>query len=136
MSPEQVSGNVRLDGRSDIYSLGCVLYEMLAGEPPFIGPSAGVTAGHLVDPPPRLSAKRPSLPRELDTIVATALAKLPADRFRPRAISRKHSRPWSWVARGAGPWCGAPWPPPWWPLRWRSLAVLFVAPGRRGAGAG
>src|SRR4029453_12967604 len=81
MSPEQVTGNARLDGRSDIYSLGCVLYEMLAGEPPFIGPSLGVTAGHLVDPPPRLETRRPSLPPRLEDIVFKALAKLPADRY-------------------------------------------------------
>jgi tetratricopeptide (TPR) repeat protein len=81
MSPEQVTGHARLDGRSDIYSLGCVLYEMLAGEPPFIGPSLGVTAGHLVDPPPRLTTKRPSLPPGLEEIVFKALAKLPADRY-------------------------------------------------------
>jgi serine/threonine protein kinase len=58
-----------------------VLYEMLAGEPPFIGPSLGVTAGHLVDPPPRLATKRPSLPAGLEDIVFKALAKLPADRY-------------------------------------------------------
>ena len=54
---------------------------MLAGEPPFIGPSLGVTAGHLVDPPPSLVTKRPSLPPGLENIVFKALAKLPADRY-------------------------------------------------------
>ena len=82
MSPEQASGNQRIDGRSDIYSLGCVLFEMLAGEPPFTGPSAqAISAKHLHEPPPSLRVTRPTLPVEVQAVVETALAKTPADRF-------------------------------------------------------
>lgn len=82
MSPEQASAGT-LDERSDIYSLGCVLYEMLAGEPPFRGrTSVAVAARHLREPPPALSIVRPSVTPELEAVVQQALAKAPADRFR------------------------------------------------------
>lgn len=82
MSPEQASGDGHIDGRSDIYSLGCVLYEMLAGEPPFSGPTAqAILARHSVDPVPSLRTVRRTLPEALEQAVLTALAKVPADRF-------------------------------------------------------
>lgn len=82
MSPEQASGETRLDGRSDIYSLGCVLYEMLAGEPPFTGPSAqAVLARHSVDPVPPLHTVRPTVPDAVERALTKALAKVPVDRF-------------------------------------------------------
>jgi tetratricopeptide (TPR) repeat protein len=82
MSPEQGCGQKHLDGRSDIYALGCVLYEMLAGEPPFTGvtPQA-VIARHLVDPPPALSVVRRSVSPALQEAIEKALAKVPADRY-------------------------------------------------------
>ncbi len=82
MSPEQGAGAKNVDGRSDIYSLGCVLYEMLAGEPPFRGPSAqAILARQSLDPVPRLRTVRDSVPEALEAAVLRALAKVPADRF-------------------------------------------------------
>jgi eukaryotic-like serine/threonine-protein kinase len=81
MSPEQAEGNP-LDGRSDLYSLGCVLYEMLTGSTPFSGPSSeSVIARHVIDPVPSLRAVRPDVPVALERAVLKALAKRPADRF-------------------------------------------------------
>jgi TolB-like protein len=82
MSPEQATGSALLDARSDVYSLGCLLYEMLAGEPPFTGSSAQVIASkHVRQPVPSLLAVRPDLPSWVQTVVERAMAKLPADRF-------------------------------------------------------
>jgi eukaryotic-like serine/threonine-protein kinase len=82
MSPEQSSASARLDGRSDLYSLGCVLYEMLAGQPPFSGPSPqAVLARHAVDPVPPLRSVRPTVSRALEQVIERALAKVPADRY-------------------------------------------------------
>ena len=82
MSPEQAEGIDELDGRSDLYSLGCVLYEMLAGDPPFTGWSAqAILARQLVDPVPRLRTVRDTVPEWLEQAVLRLLAKAPADRF-------------------------------------------------------
>jgi eukaryotic-like serine/threonine-protein kinase len=82
MSPEQSSGGDQVDGRSDVYSLGCVLYEMLAGEPPFTGPSAqAIAAKHLQLPPPPLRTVRPHVPVSVTAAIDRALEKVPADRF-------------------------------------------------------
>ncbi|MGI9077253.1 MAG: serine/threonine-protein kinase [Gemmatimonadaceae bacterium] len=82
MSPEQVLGERDIDGRSDIYGLACVLFEMVTGELPFMG-SHGVVENHrkFTDPPPRARAARPDLPLALDDALATAMAKYAKDRF-------------------------------------------------------
>ena len=82
MSPEQAAGHQQLDGRADIYSLGCVLYEMLAGEPPFTGPTPlAVMARHGQESPPPLREKRSGVPAQVEQVVIKSLHKLPADRF-------------------------------------------------------
>src|SRR3989441_26618 len=81
MSPEQAAASARVDERSDIYSLGCVLYEMLAGEPPYTGPSAQVViAKRFTDPVPSVRRLREGVPPAIDAAVSRALAKSPADR--------------------------------------------------------
>jgi len=82
MSPEQATGQRHLDGRVDIYALGCVLYYMVAGEPPFTGPTVqAVIARHCQDAPRSVRVIRPSVPLALERLLMKALAKVPADRF-------------------------------------------------------
>ncbi len=82
MSPEQAAGDRELDARSDLYSLAAMMYEMLAGEPPFTGPTFQAILTRLVIETPRpLRQIRDTVPPALETILQTALAKLPADRF-------------------------------------------------------
>jgi serine/threonine-protein kinase len=98
MAPEQVSGDMHVDARADIYALGVVGYEMLAGAPPFTGPNMqAVLASHLRDAPPDLHAVRPEVPDALARAIGKALAKDPADRFATAAQFRDA------VVAGAGP---------------------------------
>jgi eukaryotic-like serine/threonine-protein kinase len=83
MSPEQAAGSRELDGRSDLYAVGCVLYEMLAGQPPFVGATAQqLLARHAIDPVPPLRTVRDTVSVGVERSVMQALAKSPADRFR------------------------------------------------------
>lgn len=82
MSPEQCSGDRDIDGRSDLYSLGAVAYQMLVGQPPFSATSTpAVMMKHVTEPPVPPRSLRPDIPRDLEQIVLKLLAKNPADRF-------------------------------------------------------
>jgi serine/threonine protein kinase len=81
MSPEQASGDKAIDGRSDIFGLGCVLYEMLAGEPPFKGPNPQATLMRRFMGPPRPLRPMVQIPEYVEAAIVRALAKDPAERF-------------------------------------------------------
>jgi serine/threonine-protein kinase len=82
MSPEQSAGEANIDGRTDIYALGCVLYELLVGEAPYTGPTAqAIIAKRFSDPVPSARRLRETIPPGIDTTVQKAMAKIPADRF-------------------------------------------------------
>jgi TolB-like protein len=102
MSPEQFAGD-SVDLRGDIYALGCVLYEMLVGEPPFTGSTPMIImARHSMQEVPSIRMVRPSVPVPIEAAVARALAKVPADRFPTmgdfkRALEGDHSFTASWI---------------------------------------
>ncbi len=82
MAPEQASGDRDVDARADVYALGCVLYELLAGQPPFTGPTAqSIVAQHVAAPFPRVRHSRPDVAEALDGAIQRATAKSPVDRF-------------------------------------------------------
>ena len=135
MSPEQAMGERTIDARSDIYALGAVTYEMLVGEPPFTGPSVQAIVARLVTEEPRaISVQRKAVPRDVESAVLCALAKLPADRFRTAAeFSVALSTPGFAGGRGVPPY-GAPSARG--PARRRTLALAgwTIAAGGLAAG--
>ncbi len=110
MSPEQAAGSARVDAHADLYSLGCVLFEMLAGRPPFVGSTAeSVIRQHLAVPPPDLRILRPTIGEGIAGFVSRLLAKDPIDRP-PDASSvrefleRARHDPAGRILPGAGAW--------------------------------
>jgi len=99
MSPEQVAGGDDVDHRSDVYSLGCMLYEMLAGEPPWSAPTLiAVLARQVTEPVPSVTRLRPDVPSSLEQALRLAMAKDPGERFESatafaRALTAAESRP-------------------------------------------
>ncbi len=90
LSPEQLAGESTADERSDLYSVGCIVFEMLAGEPPFGGSNlSAVLSRKLTQSAPQVSSLRESVPPQLDAFVARCLARLPADRFQRAAEARE-----------------------------------------------
>jgi serine/threonine protein kinase len=82
MSPEQAAGELDIDGRSDVYSLGCVLHELVTGTPPFVGKNMrAIIAQHMTEPAPRLRIARPDAPEHVQRLLDRMLAKAPHDRL-------------------------------------------------------
>jgi serine/threonine-protein kinase len=89
MSPEQINGDQKIDGRSDLYSVGCVLFECLAGRPPFVWRREAVVLQlHLTEPAPDVRTMRSDVPDDLANAIAKALAKLPEERWQSSAEMR------------------------------------------------
>jgi serine/threonine-protein kinase len=134
MSPEQAMGEREITARSDVYALGCVLYEMLLGEPPFTGPTAQAIVARVVTESPRpLTGQRRTVPVHVDHAVRRALEKLPADRFQSAAeFSDALVRPTSNESLAsaesgerAGTLLGRMIRNPWW--SWGTAAALLAA---------
>ncbi len=121
MSPEQGSGTGQVDARTDVYSLGCALYEMLAGNPPYVGATPlAILARRAVEPVPSLRVVRETVPAAVEAAVAKALAKVPADRFGT-------AREFTEALSGQGFAVGAPRSKRRWLIEGASVVALIAA---------
>ena len=140
MSPEQATGERTIDGRSDIYSLGAVTYEMLSGEPPHTGTSTqSIFAKVIIDRPRSIRLSRDTVSPELEAAVMRALAKIPADRFSSahgiRRCNSGKAVAGRWMPRGQSG--GAPHARSIAPRRWsRTVGNKAVHARLRETGAG
>jgi len=123
MSPEQATGDQAVGASTDTYALGSVLYEMLTGDPPYMGSTAQAVLGQIISAKPiSATEKRPSIPANVDAAVRKALEKLPADRFTSaqefvRALGDEHFRYGELEGAGAGAGVGP----------WNRLTMAFAA---------
>jgi len=128
MSPEQASGDRAIDGRTDIYSLGCLLYEMLAGEPPFSAPTAQALIARVITESPRpLQTVRSTVSRLLAAAVEQAMAKSPADRPATAADFARLLESTASMPAAALP--AAPRRLPWWVAIGSAVAAVLVIGG-------
>jgi eukaryotic-like serine/threonine-protein kinase len=136
MSPEQAMGEREISPRADVYALGCVLYEMLTGEPPFTGPTAQAIIARVVTESPRgLQAQRHTIPAHVEAAVRKALEKLPADRFASAAgfaealANAAFSTASGVPVQAPGTAAGASWNPRRWnvPMKVLAAATLMLA---------
>ncbi len=132
MSPEQAAADSRLDARTDVYALGCVLYEMLVGQPPFTGATAqAVMTRHALEPLPSIRMVRSTVPPALEAAIVKAAAKVPADRFATagalgKALSAEATTE---ITSASGPPAARATSGRWWLAAAAMLAVVAAATG-------